>query len=454
MWCRKDIMSDIAIRVDNISKRYYIGKRRERYKTLREALSDAFMSPFRRAGKLLRGQATGAAELDETIWALKDVSCEIKPGEVVGIIGRNGAGKSTLLKILSRITEPTSGFAEIRGRVGSLLEVGTGFHNELTGRENIYLNGAILGMKRAEIEHKFDEIVAFAEVERFIDTPVKHYSSGMYLRLAFAVAAHLEPEILLVDEVLAVGDARFQRKCLNKMQDVGQHGRTVLFVSHNMPAITRLCPRTILLDAGQLIKDGPSPQVVSAYLNSGLGTTAAREWVDLSQAPGDDVVRLCAVRVRTEDGRITDAADIRQPVALEMEYKVFQPGHILMPYFHVFNQEGTRIFITIDQDPAWRRRPRPVGHYRSTAWIPGNLLAEGTLFIGPAMRTKEPQIRHFVARDAIAIQVIDSLDGDSARGDWAGGLGGVVRPLLKWETRFLPHQTKEATAMVTVEAKE
>ena len=225
------------------------------------------------------------------------MSFDVRPGEVVGLIGRNGAGKSTLLKVLSRITDPTRGGVDLCGRVGSLLEVGTGFHPELTGRENIYLSGAILGMKRAEIRRKFDEIVAFAEVERFVDTPVKHYSSGMYLRLAFAVAAHLEPEILLVDEVLAVGDARFQRKCLDKMQDVGQRGRTVLFVSHSMPAITRLCGRAILLEDGTVVADGVSHDVVARYLNSGLGTSATREWLDPRKAPGTDVVRLCAVRV-------------------------------------------------------------------------------------------------------------------------------------------------------------
>ena len=261
-------MNDIALRVEGLGKQYHIGGTQERYKTLRETLTDAFVAPFRRAGKLLLGQATGAAELDETIWALRDVSFEVKNGEVIGIIGRNGAGKSTLLKILSRITEPTEGYAEIHGRVGTLLEVGTGFHPELTGSENIYLNGAILGMKRGEIERKFDEIVAFAEVEKFIDTPVKHYSSGMYLRLAFAVAAHLEPEILIVDEVLAVGDTSFQEKCLGKMQNVAGQGRTVLFVSHNMGAISNLCHRVILLSAGEIIGSGPSEEMVGVYLKS------------------------------------------------------------------------------------------------------------------------------------------------------------------------------------------
>ncbi len=261
-------MSDVAIRVQNLSKQYHIGGTQAGYKTLRESLVEGIQAPFRRARKLLRGQATGAAELDETIWALKDVSFEVNEGEVVGIIGRNGAGKSTLLKVLSRITEPTRGRAEVYGRVGSLLEVGTGFHQELTGRENIYLNGAILGMKKAEIERKFDEIVAFAEIEKFIDTPVKHYSSGMYVRLAFAVAAHLEPEILLVDEVLAVGDVAFQKKCLGKMGDVAKSGRTVLLVSHNMGAIDALCETTVFLEQGKVVDIGQTPVVIQQYLSS------------------------------------------------------------------------------------------------------------------------------------------------------------------------------------------
>src|SRR6266498_3857491 len=240
-------MSDIAINVEGLSKKYQIGGLQKSYYRLTDQLTDTIMAPFRRAGNLIRGQATGAAELNETLWALKDVSFQIKSGEVIGIIGRNGAGKSTLLKILSGITDPTAGYADIYGRVGSLLEVGTGFHPELTGRENIYLNGAILGMKKAEIESKLDEIVAFAEIDKFLDTPVKHYSSGMYVRLAFSVAAHLEPEILLVDEVLAVGDVAFQRKCLGKMGEVAKGGRTVLFVSHNMQAISTLTRRCALL---------------------------------------------------------------------------------------------------------------------------------------------------------------------------------------------------------------
>src|ERR1035437_2478393 len=242
-------MSDIAIRVEGLSKQYRIGGRQDRYRTLRDTIADTALAPYRRFRAALRHSGVVSANGDETIWALKDVSFEVKRGGVVGIIGRNGSGKSTLLKILSRITSPTAGWADIHGRVGSLLEVGTAFHPELTGRDNIYLNGAILGMKRAELDGRFDEIVAFSEVEKFIDTPVKYYSSGMYLRLAFGVAAHLDPEILLVDEVLAVGDASFQWKCLNKMREVAHQGRTILFVSHNMNAIRRLCSRTIWLDA-------------------------------------------------------------------------------------------------------------------------------------------------------------------------------------------------------------
>jgi lipopolysaccharide transport system ATP-binding protein len=445
-------MSKLSIRVEHLGKQYHIGRRIDTKRTLREAVVDRVAAPFRRAGNLFRGQAPGGSGLDETIWALRDISFEIQRGEAVGIIGRNGAGKSTLLKVLSRITEPTEGMATIYGRVGSLLEVGTGFNLELTGRENIYLNGAILGMQRSEIARKFDEIVSFAEVEKFIDTPVKHYSSGMRLRLGFAVAAHLEPEILLVDEVLAVGDARFQKRCLNKMEDVGQQGRAVLFVSHSMPAITRLCQRAILLDGGRLIEDGPASQVVGTYLNSGLGTSAAREWPELDKAPGDDVIRLCAVRVRAEDGNISDVVDIRRPVALEMEYQVLKPDQKFMIYFRVLNEEGVEVFISIDNDPAWRMRPRSVGRYTSKAWIPGNFLAEGTLFVGAAARTLEPMVRRFHSYDAVAFQVIDSMEGDSARVDHGGRLRGVVRPLLKWETRL--NSDEEKTPAATEQANE
>lgn len=443
-------MNDIAIQVEKISKIFQLGRKHNKNKTLRDTLADTFTTPIRRVGKFLRGETAGAAESDETIWALRDISFEVKQGEAVGIIGRNGAGKSTLLKVLSRITDPTEGVVTIHGRIGSLLEVGTGFHQELSGRENIFLNGAILGMKKTEIEKKFDEIVAFAEVEKFIDTPVKHYSSGMYLRLAFGVAAHLEPEILIVDEVLAVGDSRFQKKCLNKMEDVGKTGRTVLFVSHNMSAITRLCQRAILLDGGRLVHEGPSHEVVGLYMHSGVGTTAAREWPDITKAPGGEVARLRAVRVRTEDGQITDSVNIGHPVAIEMEYDVLKPGYVLLPYQHVFNDEGVNIFQVHDTDPAWKSRPRPAGRYVSTVWIPGNFLSDGMIFITTGITVLNPIIPQFFERDAVAFQVIDSLEHGAARGDWAGKMGGLVRPLLTWDTQFSLNESEKNTRVTEV----
>jgi lipopolysaccharide transport system ATP-binding protein len=289
-------MSNIAIDIAGLGKEYHIGGLQKSYRRLSDQLADLFTAPFRRAGRLVRGQAGAAADLDETIWAVRDVSFQIKPGEVVGILGRNGAGKSTLLKILSGITDPTYGYADIYGRVGSLLEVGTGFHPELTGRENIFLNGAILGMKKAEVERKLDEIVAFAEVDKFLDTPVKHYSSGMHVRLAFSVAAHLEPEILLVDEVLAVGDLAFQRKCLGKMDDVARGGRTVVFVSHNLGLLQTLCERGIFLRNGMLHMDGTIKETVEAYLQT-LEQAGSQDLSTRTDRKGLGQVRLVGVEV-------------------------------------------------------------------------------------------------------------------------------------------------------------
>ena len=428
------------IKAEGLAKQYRVGISEPTYRTLRDAITGAAAAPFKMLSRSRRGSRS------ELVWALDGVSFDAQPGDVVGIIGRNGAGKSTLLKILSRITEPTRGRADLYGRVSSLLEVGTGFHPELTGRENVFLNGAILGMTRVEINRKFDEIIAFSGIEKFIDTPVKWYSSGMYLRLAFSVAAHLEPEILIVDEVLAVGDASFQRKCLNKMQSVSEQGRTVLFVSHDMTAITRLCPRAILLEGGKVLHDGPAHEVVSSYLTSGLGTTAERIWNDPETAPGNDVARLRAVRVRTQDGRVTDAVDIRRPVGIEIEFEVLQSGYKLTPNFHVFNEQGVNVFITKDVDREWQDRPRPAGVYTSTAWIPGNFLAEGTLLVGAALSTLDPVVVHFFERDAVAFHVIDSLDGDSTRGEYAGRYPGVVRPALEWTTQYKPTANKNTEA--------
>ena len=311
-------MSDVAIRIEGLSKQYFIGANQKSYDRFGEQIIDLFSSPVRRTAKLLRGQSTGAAELDESIWALKDISMEIHAGEAIGIIGSNGAGKSTLLKILSRITEPTRGSVDMYGRVGSLLEVGTGFHPELTGRENIYLNGAILGMQRSEIERKFDKIVEFSEISKFLDTPVKHYSSGMYVRLAFSVAAHLEPEILLVDEVLAVGDAKFQRKSLGKMDDVTKQGRTVLFVSHNMALIQAFCERGIYLKNGEIAAIGPMNEVINAYLS----TLEKLETQDLSlreDRRGKGEIKLASIEILDGNGISGNPVRIGQPVKFIFE---------------------------------------------------------------------------------------------------------------------------------------
>jgi lipopolysaccharide transport system ATP-binding protein len=367
-------------------------------------------------------------------WVLRDINFEIGQGEAVGLIGRNGAGKTTLLKLLARITRLTEGQALLRGRVASLLEVGTGFHPELTGRENVYLSGAILGLSRRAMRGKFDEIVDFAEVERFIDTPVKRYSSGMRMRLAFAVAAQLDAEILLIDEVLAVGDASFQKKCLGRMDEVGRQGRTVVFVSHSMTTVTRLCSRAILLEQGRLVADGPSSEVTALYLRSDLGTTASRVWTDPASAPGDDIARLRRVSVLAEGTTPCEAIDIRGPVVLEMAYEVLQSGHMPIPNFHLFNEEGICVFVTADTDPMWRRKPKPAGHYVSRVTIPGNFLSEGHLVIDAALSTLDPVMVHAHEREAVAFQVIDSLEGDSLRGDYGGAFPGVVRPHLCWKT--------------------
>lgn len=415
-----------AIKIDHISKRYRIGGLHPGYMTFREMLGGVLSAPFR---KLKNGNG------HQTLWALTDVNLQIGEGDLVGIIGHNGAGKSTLLKILSRVTKPTRGEVELFGRIGSLLEVGTGFHPDLTGRENIFLSGAILGMRRAEIERKFDEIVAFSELEKFIETSVKWYSSGMYVRLAFSVAAHLEPEILMMDEVLAVGDAAFQQKCLDKMHDIRKQGRTILFVSHDMAAITRLCKRVVLLENGKITGDGEPHDVVNRYLSSSWKTGGLREWANPGDAPGDQVVRLRRVRVRAEDGNTISVIDIRKGFGIEVSYDVLEEGHALVPVVEFFNEEGTQILSTHDTNADWRRQARPRASYQSTVWVPGNLLAEGSLLGHVSIMSHFPAtVLHAHESNAIAFQVVDSPSGDSARGDYVGPMPGVVRPLLNWTT--------------------
>ena len=411
------------IEIDNISKKYNL-RAAQKQNTLRDVFVNIFKS------------ANGKDEKEKVLWALRDINFDVAEGETVGLIGNNGAGKSTLLKILSRIIKPSSGTAVLRGRVGSLLEVGTGFHQELSGRENIFLNGAVLGMRREEIEKKFDEIVAFSEIEQFLETPVKFYSSGMYMRLAFAVAAHLEPEILIVDEVLAVGDLAFQRKCLNKMRDVSEHGRTVIFVSHNMQAVTRLCSRAIWIEHGKVRQDADAREVVGSYLNSQTETASEKFWLDADEAPGNDITILRSVRVTNETGNTASAFDIRRPVFVEMTYEVLQTGRVLMPSFQIFNEENICVFTSNDLDENWRGKERPAGMYTSRAEIPQNFLSEGNFFVGVSATTFEPLNVHFNERDAAAFIITDSLEGNSARGDFAGQMEGVVRPILKWETKY------------------
>jgi lipopolysaccharide transport system ATP-binding protein len=411
-----------AIAAAGLSKRYRIGEMQSSYGTLRESL-----------GRVAKRAARGPhRHHHEEIWALRDVSFEVPEGQVLGVIGRNGAGKSTLLKILTRITTPTNGRAEIRGRVGSLLEVGTGFHPELTGRENVFLNGSVLGMKRREITGKLDEIVDFAGIERFLDTPVKRYSSGMYVRLAFAVAAHLEPEILLVDEVLAVGDAEFQRRCLGRMQDFGQSGRTVLFVSHNMSAIARLCERTILLSDGQIERDGPSPDVVAHYLQAGQGSGSFRDLTETDHAWSEGLAKLRWIRV-VQDGHTVDTADVRRPIGIELAFTVLESGQAMFPKIKVNSAEGEIVFNAFDTDPRWHTPALP-GDYVATAWIPGNVLNEGLFTVDPAVTSlgSAKLLPHAGALQAVSFHVHDPGEGDSARGHFTGQLRGVVRPLLEW----------------------
>jgi lipopolysaccharide transport system ATP-binding protein len=353
-------MSERVIRVENLGKRFRIGRHRGPYRTLREAVRDAAVGTVRRAGAVLRGQAARAGQQD--FWALKDVSFEVGRGEVVGVIGRNGAGKSTLLKILSRITEPSEGEVRLRGRVGALLEVGTGFHPELTGRDNIYLNGALLGMARADIRRRFDGIVQFAEMGQFIDTPVKHYSSGMYMRLAFAVAAHLEPEVLVVDEVLAVGDVKFQKRCLDKMGEVSRDGRTVLFVSHNMQAVRNLCRRCVLLSGGRVALDGPPGPVVAEYYKqtADVHLTATAGVHDPKMRRGSGAVRFTAADVTGRDGRPRHEFGLGEPIRFDLRYEVLKP----VPHLYaavVLKSARTREVATSVRVPV-ALSPLPAGH--------------------------------------------------------------------------------------------
>lgn len=421
-------MSEIAIRAEKLGKQFTIGTSKEKYPTLRESISQTVSAPLR--------WLKGAAHKDEKlvpnkIWALRDVSFEVRKGQVLGVIGRNGAGKSTLLKILSRVTEPTEGTAEIHGRVGSLLEVGTGFHPELTGRENIYLNGAILGMKGSEIERKFDEIVDFSEVSQFIDTPVKRYSSGMYLRLAFAVAAHLEPEILVVDEVLAVGDAEFQRKCMGKMSDVAQEGRTVLFVSHNMSAILRLTEEAIVLDKGRMVYRAPTPQAVDFYMEAGFSEEGERTWrredIPAEAAP----FRPIAMRVKDSRGQVVDTLRSTDTASIEIEYHLDAPLTGLRVGLYLVTMRGEYVMTAFDTDnPAMfeQHTARQPGRYISRCSLPANFLNEGRYVLG--VNASSYRIKRYFQDDHALAFTVDATGAPGKH--WPEARLGPVRPALDW----------------------
>ena len=427
-------MSDIAIRVENLGKRYRIGQR-EPYKTLRDVMANVFTAPFRRWKKpnFPIPQSASQDPKSDHIWALEDVSFEIRQGEVVGIIGQNGAGKSTLLKILSRTTEPTEGYAEIYGRIGSLLEVGTGFHPELTGRENIYLNAAILGMKRREIDRKFDEIVAFSEIEKFLDTPVKHYSSGMYVRLAFAVAAHLEPEILLVDEVLAVGDVAFQKKCMGKMEDVSKsEGRTILFVSHNMRTILQLCNRGLLLSKGRVSADGYSREIVERYLriSSPIDTDISNV---IRQLPSDPSFCLESVGITQKGRPVSEVVLNGDPLEITITYRVLQDAVGLRVYFELYDTEELLIFRSFHDENNTGIVKTPTGRYISKTEIPANFLAP----IQYELRFNAGiyNVRQCIPSPGLRIPLVVEATGNYNKAYPADTFQGKLAPALTWNTR-------------------
>jgi lipopolysaccharide transport system ATP-binding protein len=418
------------VRIQNISKEYSIGARQVVPASLRETLAGAFRAPLRRLRR------NGLAS-KETFWALKDINFEVQPGEVLGIIGKNGAGKSTLLKVLSRITEPTTGRVELYGRLGSLLEVGTGFHPELTGRENIYLNGSILGISRREIDRKFDEIVAFSEVERFLDTAVKYYSSGMYVRLAFAVAAHLEPEILLVDEVLAVGDAGFQAKCLGKMGDVARSGRTVIFISHNMQAITTLCHRAALLDEGRLVQLEETAKVIDGYLKRvGMASVTPLDqvWETFERSPGNGRVRLRAVRIVPEAEAGSVGIDMQTSFCLEVEYWNLVPETKVIVNFAVYAIDGSPAFETFTFDePYWQGQVFCKGIYRSVCRIPAHLMNQGTYRLRIAFLDEFAEVLY----DNVEASIFSVHDVGKRRFPWYSRFIGNVHPKFEWTTELL-----------------
>lgn len=413
-----------AIQIRDLGKQYKLSSY-EPYIALRDVVSNGFKNLF-----------TGKKKAAEKFWALQDINFDIMPGERIGIIGRNGAGKSTLLKIISRITPPTTGEAIIRGRVGSLLEVGTGFHPELTGRENIYLNGSILGLKRAEINHHLEEIIDFSGVEKFIDTPLKRYSSGMQMRLAFSVAAHLQSEILLIDEVLAVGDIEFQKKCIGKMEEVSKsEGRTILFVSHNMDSIRKFCNTTLLLNNGLLSSKGFTEEIISKYINEHLETKAEQVWTD-GVLSYDGNLCLNKVWLHKKDKEKASQFDTTEPVYISAEYEVLKEDIQFTHGINVFNQHNVNIFSSHDVQTIWKYEKRKKGSYRSTVIIPGNLLPEGIFSISFALFFPNPLDVFIHQHNVVSFEIFTDFNKLTARGNYIDEFPGIIRPLLEWTSEI------------------
>jgi lipopolysaccharide transport system ATP-binding protein len=420
------------IEVKNLGKKYKIAHERGQYVALRDVLTSIVKKPV----TFIKTKAKQASQFKkkEDFWALRDINFTVEQGEAVGIIGRNGAGKSTLLKILTGITPPSEGEAIMRGKVSSLLEVGTGFHPELTGRENIFLNGAILGMSKSDIAKKFDQIVEFAGIGKFLDTPVKRYSSGMYVRLAFSVAAHMEPDILLVDEVLAVGDAEFQKKCLGKMEEVTRtQGRTILFISHNMAAIQNLCKKCILIEKGKVKMIGKTEEVVNEYMKGANIGATEMTW-EKTQRPGDDTARLISMRLIGRDRKTLPYAYSNQEIGIEMRYEVLKGDDMLIPNMHFFTNKGECAFIS---HADYESGLTPIGQHIATAWIPSNLLNEGSYIVGGALSTMMPLKVHFFEREALMFQVLTDIE-HAKKNDYNERIPGVLKPRLVWENDINP----------------
>jgi len=427
-----------AIEFNNISKQYRLGLVSTR--TLSHDLNRWWKTNILRQEDpyLKIGETNDRAHRGESdyVWALKDINFKVEQGEVLGIIGKNGAGKSTLLKILSKVTAPTTGTIKARGRIGSLLEVGTGFHPEMTGRENIYMNGAIMGMTKAEITRKFDEIVDFSGCERYIDTPVKRYSSGMMVRLGFAIAAHLEPEILVVDEVLAVGDAEFQKKAIGKMQDVSKgDGRTVLFVSHNMAAVNDLCTKTLLLSDGKINAIGKTSEIIDLYLGENFKLESYREWDTIENAPGNSQIKIRKLYTINSENQQINYSLVSQEMGIYIEYEVLED----IPYFthsiNVFTTSGIHIFTSHDSNPYEKNRIINKGLYSTVVWIPANLLQDGDYLVNVACMRYNPFDILFHEENILKIRYIDSSNNSARPEEYNLVLPGLIRPKLNWDKR-------------------